>query len=41
VFDQAALGQGSPPVMLIRSDGSQVFDVFPTGSEPSWRPEGS
>jgi Tol biopolymer transport system component len=41
VFDQAAVGQGAPPVLLIRSDGSQVFEVFPTGSEPSWRPEGS
>jgi DNA-binding SARP family transcriptional activator/Tol biopolymer transport system component/tRNA A-37 threonylcarbamoyl transferase component Bud32 len=39
VYDQAALGQGAPPVLLIPSDGSQVFGIFPTGSEPSWRPE--
>jgi hypothetical protein len=39
VFDQAAIRQGAPPVLLIRSDGSQVFEIFPTGSEPSWRPE--
>jgi Tol biopolymer transport system component len=41
VFDQAAVGQGAPPVTLISSDGSQVFEIFPTGSEPSWRPDGS
>ena len=38
-FDQKALGPGAPPIMLIRSGGSQVFEVFPIGSESSLRPE--
>ena len=38
VFDQAAIGQASP-VFLIRYDGSQVFEVFHSGSVASWRPE--
>jgi Tol biopolymer transport system component len=39
VRDAATVGGGTPGVLLIRSDGSQMFTVAAGGSEPSWRPD--
>jgi Tol biopolymer transport system component len=38
-YDQAAFGGGTPGVLLIRADGSQMFKIATGGSEPSWRPD--
>jgi DNA-binding SARP family transcriptional activator len=39
VHDQDAVGGGTPGVLLIRADGSQMFKIAADGSEPSWRPD--
>jgi serine/threonine protein kinase len=39
LYDQAAIEGGTPGVLLIRADGSQMFKVAAGGSEPSWRPD--
>ena len=39
LHDLAVVREGTPGVLLIRADGSRMFELAAGGSEPSWRPD--